>query len=100
MKHGNLMVYLFLCGIQRESPTLSNEIKKEKFARQAKLRMQEIHLFQCFLDTRLMICQPEEGKPQTLPKEMDPLHQLFTDNKITGLLSILTLILAVLLPRD
>lgn len=89
------------------SPTLCNLIGAEDFAKLANLKEAEIRLFQCFLDTQLMICQPENPNPlradedvlELVPggghrrrnlrgkvKTVDPLHQLFVldDPKQTG----------------
>lgn len=81
-----------------QSPTLCNLVGTDDFSQVAKLREQEIRLFQCFLDTRLMISRPENPNPlredeevlELVPggghrrkkhrrniKMMDPLHQLF-----------------------
>ena len=77
------------------------------FAKLAQLTEKEIKLFQCFLDTRLMVCRPENPNPiradeeilELVPggghrrqqlkvkvKTVDPLYQLFVpdDPKQTG----------------
>ena len=84
-------------------------IGSEEFSQLAKLRESEVRLFQCFLDTRLMLCRPEDPnslradeevlemtpggrlrrkKPQVRPKKVDPLHELFlpSDSTKTGVL--------------
>ena len=93
--------------IQTQSHTLCELIGTEQFYQLARLQEAEIRLFQCFLDTRQMICQPENPnplredeevlelvpggghrrrRPHTRVKTEDPLHQLFVPNdpKQTG----------------
>lgn len=89
------------------STTLCEFIGADDFAELAKLREEEIRLFQCFLDTQLMVCRPENPnplradeeilelvpggghrrrKPKVKVKTVDPLYQLFVpdDSKQTG----------------
>ena len=100
-----LVIFLFA---QIQSPSLCNLIGGENFVRVARLQEPEIRLFQCFLDTRLMISRPENPNPlradeevlELVPggghrrkrprkniKTVDPLHQLFLqdDHKHTGI---------------
>ena len=92
--------------LQKQSPNLCELIGSEGFSQIAQLKEGEVRLFQCFLDTRRMICRPENPnplrededvlelvagghrrkKPRGKVKTVDPLYQIFVPNdpKQTG----------------
>ena len=95
--HVHMITYCALF-VQRGSPNLCELIGSGEFSELARLREEEVRLFQCFLDTRLMLCRPENPNPlradeevlELVPggghrrkqpsarvKPVDPLHQLF-----------------------